>query len=60
MDWLLVDVTELEDVNVKEEVVLLGRSKTEVISADEIAEQTGTIPYEILCKISKRVLRVYV
>lgn len=60
MDWLLVDVTELEDVNVKEEVVLLGRSKTEVISADEIAEQTGTIPYEILCKISKKVLRVYV
>ena len=60
MDWLLVDVTDLGDVNAGEDVVLLGKSNTKVITADEIAELEGTIPYEILCKISKRVVREYV
>jgi alanine racemase len=40
--------------------VLLGRGDREVIAADEIAAHTGTIPYEILCNISKRVKRVYI
>jgi alanine racemase len=60
MDWLLVDVTYLDHAEVGEEVVLLGGSDTQVITADEIAEIAGTIPYEILCKISKRIMRVYV
>jgi alanine racemase len=60
MDWIFVDVTDLEDVDPGEEVILLGQSGSDVITADEIAELAGTIPYEILCSISKRVLRVYV
>jgi alanine racemase len=60
MDWLLVDVTYLNGIDVGEEVVLLGPSDTQVITADEIAEIADTIPYEILCKISKRIMRVYV
>ena len=60
MDWLLADVSHLEGVEVGEEVVLLGRSDTETVTADELAEISGTIPYEILCKISKRIMRVYV
>ncbi|NLW35123.1 alanine racemase [Syntrophorhabdus aromaticivorans] len=60
MDWLLVDITDLEGVEVKDEVILLGHSDGDVVTADEIAELADTIPYEILCKISKRVLRVYV
>jgi alanine racemase len=59
MDWFLVDVTGLGDVHVGDTVVLLGRDKDEAITADEIAEQAGTIPYEILCKISARVPRIY-
>ncbi len=58
MDWLLVDVTYL-DVEPGDEVVLLGHGETQVITADEIADHVGTIPYEILCNISKRVMRVY-
>jgi len=59
MDWFLVDVTDYGHINVNDEVVLLGESITDCITADEIAEISGTIPYEILCKISKRVTRIY-
>ncbi|OPX95191.1 MAG: Alanine racemase [Syntrophorhabdus sp. PtaB.Bin006] len=60
MDWLLVDITDIEGLEVKDEVILLGQGEEDAVTADEIAELAGTIPYEILCKISKRVLRVYV
>lgn len=60
MDWFLADITGLHDVTPGDEVVLLGHGGTLTITADEIAEYAGTIPYEILCKISKRVIRVYV
>lgn len=60
MDWFLVDITDIPEVNVNEEVILLGESKTDIITADEIGEISGTIPYEILCNISKRVKKVYI
>jgi len=60
MDWLLADVSELPDVEAGEEVILMGEAGGESITADEIAGHTGTIPYEILCGISKRISRVYV
>jgi len=60
MDWMLVDITDHENIDVGEEVILLGRGNNDTITADEIAEITETIPYEILCNISKRVPRVYV
>ncbi len=59
MDWLLVDVTGPDLVQVGDEVILLGGEGRETITADEVAEEAGTIPYEILCKISARVPRVY-
>jgi alanine racemase len=60
MDWLLADVSELPDVEAGEEVILMGEAGKECITADEIAGHAGTIPYEILCGISKDILRVYV
>jgi alanine racemase len=59
MDWVFVDVTELPEVGPGEEVVVMGGKKGEAITADEIAEQTGTIPYEVLCNVSKRITRRY-
>jgi alanine racemase len=59
MDWILVDVTDIEDVSAGDEVILLGNGNTDAITADEMAQLTGTIPYEILCKISARVPRIY-
>jgi alanine racemase len=59
MDWILVDVTDIEGVSAGDEVILLGNGNTDAITADEMAHLTGTIPYEILCKISGRVPRIY-
>ena len=60
MDWFLADITDLEGVEAGEEVILLGQSDTQTMTADEIAENAGTIPYEILCDITKRIPRVYI
>ena len=60
MDWVFVDVTGLPDVGPGEEVVVMGSAKGGTITADEIAEQAGTIPYEVLCNVSKRITRRYV
>jgi alanine racemase len=60
MDWILVDVTDLPDVQVGDQVTLLGRDGDETISAEEWAEKVGSITYEVFCNISKRVPRVFV
>ncbi|MBT3181716.1 MAG: alanine racemase [Deltaproteobacteria bacterium] len=59
MDMIIVDVTDIKDVEVNDEVVLLGRQGNEFISLREMSEWATTIPYEILCGISKRMPRVY-
>jgi alanine racemase len=59
MDLTLVDVTGIPDVEVGDEVVLLGFADGLTVDAREHAELANTIPYEILCGISKRVPRRY-
>jgi alanine racemase len=59
MDQILVDCGE-DQVEVGDEVVLLGRRGDEEITADELAELCGTINYEITCGIGPRVPRTYV
>jgi len=59
MDTLMVDVTDVPDVNIDSEALLIGLSGRERITAREIADKTGTIPYEILTSIGQRVKRVY-
>lgn len=59
MDQMMVDVTGIAGVDIGTEVVLLGRSDDEVITADDLAHIYGTIGYEIVCGINKRVQRVY-
>jgi alanine racemase len=58
MDQLMVDVGNAP-VRVGDEAVLLGEQGGEVIDAWHLADQLGTIPYEICCAISARVPRVY-
>lgn len=60
MDQCMVDVTDIPDVKVGDEVVLMGESQGKSITADDIAEMLGTINYEVICMISKRVPRVYI
>lgn len=55
MDQMMVDVTGM-DVEFEEEVILLG----EGYDADDMAQDIGTIGYEVICDISKRVPKVYI
>ena len=59
MDLTLVDVTGIPGVSVADEVILLGADDGLNVDAREHAELAHTIPYEILCAISKRVPRKY-
>lgn len=60
MDALMIDITEIPEARVGDEVVLIGRQGNEEILADEIADNGKTINYEICCKISPRVTRIFV
>jgi alanine racemase len=55
MDQLLVDCGEGTDVDVGDEVVLLGAQGDERITADEWAAALGTISWEVLCGIKQRI-----
>lgn len=56
MDMCMIDLTELPEAKVDSRVEIFG----EHASLDALAQQAGTIPYELLCAVSKRVPRVYV
>lgn len=60
MDAVMIDITEVPEARTGDEVVLIGRQGDEEIPADEIAAKGETINYEIVCKISPRVTRVFV
>jgi alanine racemase len=59
MDLTMIDVTEVPGVEVGDPITLLGSEGAEAIRPEELAAWAGTIAYEILCGISKRVPRVY-
>jgi alanine racemase len=59
MDQTMVDVSGLLEVNVGDEVVLIGRQGDEEILASELAQRSGTIAWEIFTGITKRVARIY-
>jgi alanine racemase len=60
MDLLVIDVSEIKDVGVDEEVILMGAQGGEEISCAELAERAKTITWEIMTRIGARVRRVYV
>ncbi|MFT3984701.1 MAG: alanine racemase [Lachnospiraceae bacterium] len=59
MDQFMVDVTAIPDAKEYDEVVLLGSSGEEKITAEELARLSGRFHYELVCDISKRVPRIY-
>lgn len=60
MDTIMVDVTNIPEAKVGDDVVLIGKQGDEEILADDIAANGNTINYEIACKISPRVTRIFV
>jgi len=59
MDQTLVDVGHVPGIRRWDVVTLLGRDGRECVSAEEMAEWLGTIPYEIVCAINNRIPRIY-
>lgn len=60
MDTTIVDVSHIRDCQIGDEVVLIGRSGGEEITAWDLARWSETLPYEVMCNLSERVLRRYV
>lgn len=59
MDLTMVDVTEIEGAAVGDEVVLWGEQEKSRIGLEEVAAWAQTIPYDLLCSMGKRVVRVF-
>lgn len=60
MDQCMVDVTDVPNVKIGDEVIVMGSDGKNTILADDIAEATGTINYEITCALGQRLPKVYV
>jgi len=60
MDQCMIDVTSIHGVKIGDEVILIGEDGENKFTADIIGELIGTISYEVVCMIGKRVPRVYI
>ncbi|MDG2865962.1 alanine racemase C-terminal domain-containing protein, partial [Vibrio parahaemolyticus] len=59
MDQFMLDLTKIQNINIGDEVVLFGDSEYGYPSVDEIAKTIGTINYEIVCMMNRRLPRIY-
>ncbi len=59
MDLTMVDVSDIPGVALEDEVVLWGEQNGARLPLDEVAERAQTIPYELLCGMGKRVVRLF-
>ena len=60
MDQCMIDVTDIDDVKVGDEVILIGEDNGIQYNADDMAKDLGTINYEVLCMIKQRIPRLYI
>ena len=58
MDQIMVDIGDFKP-KIGDEVVLIGRQGKQKVTAEELAELSGTIPYEIVCGLGSRIPRIY-
>ena len=59
MDQCVVDISDIKNASVGDEVIIIGEKNGNTILADDIAKAMGTINYEIVCQINKRIPRIY-
>ncbi|MBQ8318769.1 MAG: alanine racemase [Lachnospiraceae bacterium] len=59
MDQLMIDVTDIPEVSVKDEVILIGGTGDKYISVEEVAQYANSFNYELVCHIGRRVPHVY-
>lgn len=58
MDQVMIDVSGVKNVKIEDEVILLGRSGNVRVTAEEIADKIGTIPYDVVCMINSNLERI--
>jgi len=58
MNLTMVDISHIEKIDINEEVVLIGKSEKEEITANTLAELTGSINYQILASINPLIPRI--
>lgn len=56
MDMCMIDISGMEGIQPGDEAIIFGKG----ISVDEVAAKIGTIDYEVVCAVGKRVPRIYV
>jgi alanine racemase len=59
MDQVMVDISNLDGVDIGSEVLIYGSHGGHVLRPEDVAKQAGTIPYELLVRIGKRVHRIF-
>jgi alanine racemase len=63
MDQFMIDITDVardNNISVGDEVILMGDSKGQRITAEDIAQLMGTINYEVVCMFKNRIPRIYI
>jgi alanine racemase len=60
MDMIMVDAGNSSGITVGDEAVFIGSQGCETISVYDIAHDLGTIPYEVICSMGRRLTRVYI
>lgn len=60
MNIIMVEVTDIPEAKLEDEVILIGRSGDEEISAEQFGKWAGTINYEVTTRINERVPRIFV
>lgn len=60
MDQIMVDITDIPNVKIDDEVVLVGRQGDAVLTMEEVSEAAYSFNYELPCRISPRVHREYI
>ncbi len=60
MDQCMIDVTNVNNISIGDEVILFGKGDEAELPVESLAEKMGTINYEILCMVGKRIPRVYI
>ncbi len=59
MDQMMIDVTDIPDVKVRDDVILIGTVGDKCISVEEVAAPANSFNYELVCNVARRVPRVF-
>ena len=60
MDQTMVDISDIDDVQIGDSVLLYGHDKDNYLPIYDVADKANTIIYDLICRLSMRVPRIYI